>query len=166
MTAHTRRLTTLHASRIVLGFLVCLPGPALAILANCSVSATSVSFGAYNVFNSSPTDATGQVTVSCTGLVLSLLVSYEIQLNPGLNGSFAARKMASGANRLSYNLYLDAARTAVWGDGSSGTMTVTDGYILGLFTITRNYNVYGRIPALQNAVVGSYADTVVVTLIF
>jgi spore coat protein U-like protein len=162
--ARVRRGTGLTAARLILAFAVCLPGPARALLANCNVNATSVSFGAYNVFNPSPTDATGQVTVSCTGLVLSLSVSYQIQLSPGSSGSFAARTLVSGANLLSYNLYRDAARTSIWGDGSSGTSTVNDGYSLGLFTVIRNYNVYGRIPALQNAVAGSYADSIIVTV--
>jgi len=72
--------------------------------------------------------------------------------------------MSNGSSQLAYNLYTDSARTSVWGDGSSGTAKVSDGYLLGLFTVAKDYPVYGRIPELQNAAVGSYLDTVVVTV--
>lgn len=47
-----------------------------------------------------------------------------------------------------------------WGDGSPGTATVN-----GSGT-THTFTVYGRIPARQNAVVGSYSDTITVTITF
>src|SRR5256885_7799224 len=70
--------------------------------ATCTVSATPVAFGSYNVFNTTPLDATGTVTVHCTGLGE---LSYNIKLSTGLSGSYAPRQMANGANRLNYNLY-------------------------------------------------------------
>ena len=70
------------------------------------------------------------------------------------------RKMTSGANILNYNLYTNAARTTVRGDGSGGTSTqATNGT-----NVTRT--VYGRIPALQNAFVGSYSDAIIVTIVY
>ncbi len=148
----------------------CLPQSAwsscLLTLCTCSVSATSVSFGVYDPFDSNPTDTSGTITVSCTGLVLSVLVSYDILLNKGIHASgFLPRQMASGVNTLDYNLYTDSARTIVWGDGTGGTSFVTDGYTLGLFTVHRNYTVYGRIPAGQTSVhTGDYSDTITVTV--
>lgn len=132
---------------------------------SCTVSATSVSFGSYNVFNASPLDATGTITVRCTGLV-GLLVSYNIKLSAGLSGSYAPRKMASGANRLNYNLYTAATRLTVWGDGSAGTSFVSNTITLLLLGVTVNHTVYGRVPALQNVAVGSYSDNITVTLTF
>lgn len=151
-------------------FCVILLGLALMVLstaarAACTVSATPVSFGSYNVFNASPLDATGTITVRCTGLV-GLPVSYTIKLSKGLSGSYAPRQMANGANRLNYNLYTAATRLNVWGDGSAGTSFVSDSYLLLLFGVTRNYTVYGRVPALQNVAIGSYADNITVTLTF
>ena len=133
--------------------------------AACTVSATPVSFGSYNVFNASPLDATGTITVQCTGLV-GLLVSYNIKLSTGLSGSYAPRQMASGANRLNYNLHTAATRLNVWGDGSAGTSFVSNSILLVLFGVTVNHTVYGRVPALQNVAVGSYSDSITVTLTF
>ncbi|MDQ3565221.1 MAG: spore coat U domain-containing protein [Pseudomonadota bacterium] len=129
------------------------------------MSATPVSFGSYNVFNATPLDATGTITVRCTGLV-GLLVSYNIKLSAGLSGSYAPRQMASGANRLNYNLYTAATRLTVWGDGSAGTSFVSNTITLLLLGVTVNHTVYGRVPALQNVAVGSYSDNITVTLTF
>jgi spore coat protein U-like protein len=132
---------------------------------SCTVSATPVSFGSYNVFNATPLDATGTIRVSCTGLV-GLLVSYNIKLSAGLSGSYAPRQMANGANRLNYNLYTDATRLTVWGDGSAWTSFVSNTITLLLLGVTVNHTVYGRVPALQNVAVGSYSDNITVTLTF
>jgi spore coat protein U-like protein len=70
--------------------------------------------------------------------------------------------MLNGANTLNYNLYMDAARTVVWGDKSSGTSNYTA--LLAALPVT--LSVYGRIPARQNAKAGNFADTVVITLLF
>lgn len=138
-----------------------------AAMAACRVSATAVTFSSYNPFSILPRDQTGRVTVTCDGLLVSLLVSYRIKLSAGLYGSYATRKLASGSDRLNYNLYLPpplGLYTVVWGDGSGGSGYIEDGYLLGILTQSRNYDVYGRIPAQQNAAPGSYADTITVTL--
>lgn len=72
--------------------------------------------------------------------------------------------MYSGAYAIEYNLYTDSTRTTLWGDGSAGTSYVSDGYLLGLLTVSRNYPVYGRVPAGQNLPAGVYSDVVVVTV--
>lgn len=144
--------------------LAALPGLARAV-ATCDVSAVGVGFGSYDLFNPAPTDATGDIAVSCSLLgLVSLLVSYEIELSPGGSGNYSLRTMAGGSGNLSYNLYTDSARTTVWGDGSSGTGTVSDGYLLGLLTVTRHYPVHGRIPAGQHISAENYSDTIFVTV--
>lgn len=72
--------------------------------------------------------------------------------------------MRSGSNTLGYNLYTDATRSTIWGDGNAGTFTIADAYVLTAITITRNYPVYGRIFPGQNVRVGSYADSITVTV--
>lgn len=152
-------------------FCMVLLGLALIVLStaaraqSCNVTATPVSFGSYNVFNAGPLDATGTITVRCTSL-LSLFVNYTIKLSKGLSGSYAPRQMANGTNRLNYNLYTDATRLTVWGDGSAGTSFISNGILVVLLGITVNHTVYGRVPALQNVVVGSYSDNITVTLTF
>ncbi|WP_020649845.1 Csu type fimbrial protein [Solimonas variicoloris] len=137
--------------------------PALALLESCSASTSAVSFGNYSPFSSVDLDTTGTVTVTCTAL-LSIAVNYTIKLGPGVSGSFNPRRLSTGPYTLNYNLYTNSTRTSVWGDGTGSTQTVSDGYALGLLIVTRNYTVYGRLPARQNAASGVYSDTVVVTV--
>lgn len=140
-------------------------GQAFSQLYTCSVAADTVNFGSYSPLGGSPVDAVGEVRVSCSLLgVISLLVSYEIRLSSGESGSYFPRRIYSGLYDLAYNLYTDSARTIIWGDGSGGTGYVSDGYLLGLFTVTRYYPVYGRLPAGQNVPTGTYSDVIIVTV--
>jgi spore coat protein U-like protein len=124
--------------------------------AGCSVSTLGVTFGNYDVFSGLNNDITGTVNVNCVSST-----SYSISLSSGF-GTYATRTMTSGTNLLAYNLYLDPTRLTVWGDGSAGTGTVS-----GTGTgATVGSPVYGRIPAGQNAYVGSYTDIVTVTVTF
>jgi spore coat protein U-like protein len=70
--------------------------------------------------------------------------------------------MTSGTHVLTYNLYLDPTHLTIWGDGSSGTGTVS-GTGTGANVGTP---VYGRIPPGQNASVGSYSDVITVTVTY
>jgi spore coat protein U-like protein len=133
--------------------------------ATCTISATPVSFGAYNVFVVSATDSTGSLTFRCTGTGNSgSNISISIALSKGGSGSFTSRAMLATGNSLGYNLYRNAARTTIWGDGTGGTRAYVN------TNVTRNQNialtVYGRIPAQQDVTAGSYADTVTATINF
>jgi len=149
------RYRTIRAalSLFVLGACIC-PCAAQAQSTTCTANATGVVFGTYDPFSSAALDSTGSVSVTC-----SSSTSYTIALSAG-QGSFANRTLSSGAHLLAYNLYTDVLRTTVWGDGSGPTATVA-----GSGTST-SFNVYGRIPALQNAYIGSYTDAIVVTVNF
>jgi spore coat protein U-like protein len=129
-----------------------LSAPALA--ASCTVSTVGVAFGSYDVFSSVDTDSTGTVIVSCHSIA-----SYKISLSAGA-GTFTSRLMAGEAAQLHYNLFIDPQRLTVWGDGTSGTATVSARGTGG------SYPVYGRIPALQNVPAGSYSDTLTVTVTY
>jgi len=128
----------------------------------CIASATPVSFGLYDPKTSSPNDITGSVSVTCQATV-ALLVAYTVKLNGGSSGNIAARKMIVSGSQLSYQIYTDATRTTVWGDGSGGTTYQVGGYLLSvLVPVTQTYTAYGRIPALQNVYAGSYQDTLTI----
>lgn len=129
----------------------------------CTVSATSTSFGAYSPFDLVPLDAAGNVRVTCGNLV-NILVGYTIFLSSGASGTVGARHMVNGAYQLAYNLYANASRSVVWGDGSAGSVGVSESYLLLLLSDSRNYPVYGRIPAGQNVPAGAYADSITVTV--
>jgi spore coat protein U-like protein len=136
------------------------PAPAEAA---CTVSSSGVAFGAYNSLSGTPDDSTGTILVDCHPSDQSI----EIALGAGLSGSFATRGMSSGAATLNYNLYTDASRTIIWGDGTGGSVTHT--LNSGVVTSgTRRFTatVYGRIPATQRVPAGTYNDTLIVTVTF
>ena len=134
--------------------------------ASCFVSSVTLAFGNYNEFAVAPTDSVGNVGVTCNG-VAGEAVSYSIALSAGGGGAFGSRRMRSPAGSvLGYNLYTTPARVIVWGDGNAGSAAVSDAYVLGGAAVSRNYPVYGRTFARQKAPVGSYTDSIVVTLSF
>jgi spore coat protein U-like protein len=134
-------------------------------LGSCTASASSTAFGSYNPFNAASVDSVGNVQVSCSLIgVISINVAYTIALSAGSGGSYASRRLSGGGQTLTYGLYTDPTRSTSWGDGSAGTSTVADGYLLGLLTVNRGYAVYGRIPGGQNVTPATYVDTVTVTV--
>lgn len=140
-------------------------GPAQAY--TCSISADPLPFGQYDPLTGAAVDAGGEVSVSCSLLgQVSLLVSYEISLDPGTGGSYHPRILSSATDTLDYNLYTDSTRNEVWGDGTDGTGTITDGYLLDLLTVTRHYTVYGRVYSDQNVATGLYDDVITATVDF
>lgn len=139
----------------------CPAGEARAV---CNVTATGISFGAYDVFAAAPLDSTGSVTVSCD-YSSPRNVTVSIGASP-VSGGFNPRSMRrlSGTDLLNYNLFTTASRSTIWGDGTGGTSTVL------LSSVRRNHprvtTIYGRIPAGQDIRLGSYSDTVTVTIFY
>ena len=129
----------------------------------CTVSATGVAFGTYDSITPAPDDGVGSVILVCHPNVHSA----EVQLGAGLSGSYAPRRMRNGVILLDYNLYTSTARNIVWGNGSGGTVTVTlTGGTVTAGSRTFNRPIYGRIPAGQAVAMGTYTDTIVVTVVF
>ena len=99
-------------------------------------------------------------------------VQYTITFNAGQNsgGSFANRRMlnATSGTFLSYQIYTDAARTTIWGDGTGGTSTVTDSFLCVLcINLPHNYTGFGRLPGRQfGASPGLHSDTITATVTF
>lgn len=163
----SRRNCFFSLSAAGLGFILLLmPATATALGLACNVDATGVAFGVYNPTSSSPTDATGNVHVHCTVILVGVLSQTNISLNTGGSGSFAPRKMSSGANQLNYNLYKEANRTSVWGDGTGGTGIWTDNTLIAVLGTNIDHTIYGSIPAGQYVAAGSYSDTITVTVEF
>jgi spore coat protein U-like protein len=126
--------------------------PALAI--TCSVSPQSVNFGNYDPLSPSVSDGVGNIGISCDGVT-----SFTIAFSSGI-GSYTARLMTSAASQMQYNLYTDATRLTIWGDGTGATATISASATGGDFA------VYGRIPASQNLPVDTYTDTIIVTVTY
>jgi len=138
----------------------------LSVLEEIAGAATCV----YNPVAVLPTDGAGTLTLQCTwsGSGGAEHVTYVVTVSTGLSGTYAAGAMASGANTLTYNLYTDAARTQIWGNGAAGTsvwngnMNVSNGQPVRTATAID----YGRIPSGQDAAAGAYSDTITVTVNF
>ncbi|MBV8687950.1 MAG: spore coat protein U domain-containing protein [Alphaproteobacteria bacterium] len=129
------------------------------VSANCTVSTSPVAFNDVDVTSGQAVQGTGSVSVTCTnGTAWAALADA----GAGTGADLASRKMANGANLLSYSLFTDSARTQLWGDGIEGaTATFSDTGTGSVQTKT----VYGLIPAGQTGVpAGDYADTVQVTV--
>jgi len=139
-----------------------LMGSATSHAVTCSiVRVDAVSFGAYEPLYGGNVDATGTVVFRCLDVVGGDTVVIEI--DRGGASSFA-RRMLGGAWNLAYNLFLDAAHTVVWGDGTSGT---------GRYGPTTppedadvSVTIYGRIPSGQNVGATTYSDDLVVTITY
>ncbi len=135
-----------------------------------SVSTSPVVFGPYDVLL--PTDNTaGQGEVAVTYVVgpnPNPPITYTITISASPNsGSINPRIMKQSpatADSMLYNVYTDAARTVIWNN------VITGGADNVVLTLKRNdpqpqrTPIYGRIPALQDMGVGTYGDTLTVTI--
>ncbi|WP_399371074.1 spore coat protein U domain-containing protein [Thermosynechococcus sp. HN-54] len=84
-----------------------------------------------------------------------------MRLSTGNASRFTPRQTTSGRGRLDYNLYIDAARTQIWGDGTGGSTLRTLVPVNNAPTIL---SIFDRIPPRQFVPAGIYSDTIVVTL--
>jgi spore coat protein U-like protein len=132
----------------------------------CSVSATGLSFGNYDIFSSASTDTIGTIEVSCNIPPQNpqAPLTVTISLSPGNSGSYALREMlplSGGGDRLAYNVYTNASFSTIWGDGAGSSSILTN-------SVTRdtpwNATMYARIPPGQNVRAGSYSDLLTVTV--
>lgn len=135
------------------------------LVAACSAGTTSngvVSFGTLNFgttsFLSRAISVTGQQNAGAIRIQCNNGTTWRVLLNGGNSGSPASRYLVGGptSQRITYNLYTNAAYTTVW-DNVTGVSGTGNGQILYL-------PVYGRIPAQATPSVGNYSDTVQVTV--
>jgi len=127
------------------------------VLKVCTVSAGNLAFGNYDPTAATPTTGTSTVSMLCT-----LNTPYNVRLSQGANGTGVTdRKMigGGGSDTLAYSLYRDASYTQNW--GITDTTDTVDGTATG---VLQTHTVYGRIAAQTTAPVGSYSDTVTVTV--
>lgn len=119
---------------------------------------TLVNFGSYPNFTNpaNPVDGTGTITVLCT-----VLANYTLTIGRGSSSGFNPRTLQFSGYTLNYNLYKDANRTQIWGDGTAGTSGVNQ-----LCLLSCSHTVYGRIFGGQSGVQGIYQDSVLVTVTF
>lgn len=165
----TRRRRRLLAACLATAAGLC--SPAAQAVIGCNVASTGAGFGDYDPLAGAPDDSTATVSVTCTRVIFQdpFRVSYTLALSRGTGSTtYAPRRLSSGPNRLDYNLYRDAARAQVWGDGTASTSIVSGTAQFTWFqtTQTNTHTAYARVPALQDAAPGNYSDTIVVTIAF
>lgn len=144
--------------------ILCLLFAGEAYAQTCSVTATSINFGNYDVALLLHNDSTGTITVTCN---ITPPPDAAIMIGPSPDsGIFNPRRMkhSSISEFLNYNLFTNALRTVIWGNGTQGTSTIT------LKNVPKNkpqtVTIYGRIPAGQDVSSGQYSDTLVVTIVW
>jgi spore coat protein U-like protein len=128
------------------------------VQAVCAVTATDLAFGAYTSQGGTPLQGTTVLRATCTPGS-----TYNIGLNGGAAGGtiYTGRQMASGQNKLNYQLYRDSAHTNIWGE-TTGTDTVQD---VGT-GLVKDHTVFGAIPAAQVVPAGDYQDTITVRIYY
>jgi spore coat protein U-like protein len=121
--------------------------------ANCLLETSDLDFGTAGLIGSN-IDAEASMTIVCTEGT-----DYTISIDGGGSGDPDNRRLVSGGNSVSYDLYSNPQRSARWGTAPGSTVSGDgDG-------TAQPYGVYGRIPP-QPAAAGAYADTVVVTVTY
>ena len=122
---------------------------------SCGLTGGTLNFGTYTSGQTNNLDVEGQLAfANCpTG-------NLVFELDGGASGNVNARKMTSGGNNLTYQIYRNAGRSTVFGAGTNAYTEIR--LIAGGGTIP----VYGRIPGSQSVPAGNYADNVNVTLTF
>lgn len=139
------------------------------VASSCTVSATNIAFGAYDPADANataPRDANGSVSVRCTRGTSTAVAALNQGANPATGSTCASplRQMTGGATlRLRYDIYQDAGRATAWGCDATNSQAVPT-FTSSLTPVT--LTTYGRIPAGQDAAIGSYTDTVQVSVTF
>jgi len=128
---------------------------------NCTITASTLSFGVYDVFSSAPLYSTGSVTYHCTGRADTI----TIWMSKGNGTTNNPRQMLGGTDRLNYYLCQDANCGKLWGDKGfpydSGPITIP-----ARTNLAASLPIYGKIPAGQDVPTGSYTDTILVEIDF
>jgi len=129
--------------------------------ASCMLSTTPLVFGQYVPSRNAPSDFTATLNLTCAA---SGATSATVEGTIGLIGAGGpgGRHLADGSHRLRYQLFIDPARTILWGDGSGNTRTKSISVVVGPTTPFRGaFIIYGRILARQShTVVGNYTDQI------
>jgi len=129
----------------------------MAVAGTCSLRANDLNFGNYD-----PRSGTGLLAQSSLDVTCTSGLSYKITLDAGQGGGTTqVRKMTGGGGGLEYSLYRNSARTQVWGE-TPGVDTVQASGT----GVTQRYQMYGKVPAGQSLMPGTYSDVITVRILF
>ena len=164
MNAH-RIYRTLQILLFLAACALLLPRSAHADPVLCQASVSSMNFGTIDPSQPGNTDVAATLNWSCTSYTntnYNAHVCFNIGNGPlGLNGG--NRQIQGPGGNLPFQVYVNAARTSVWGAVSSGTYpnpVVRDFYIGRFDTVSGTIPVYGRLFGNQPAATsGTYSTT-------
>ncbi len=130
---------------------------------SCTMSMTNIAFGSVDVLSGATVDVTGTATITCSGASSNTTYRFCTDIRSGADVSGTQRRMASGTNRLNFDLYKDAARTQPWGNYTNnflGGGSQNDFTSNGSGNISATITVYARLAgSQQTAIPGSYSET-------
>jgi spore coat protein U-like protein len=143
--------------------LFAISAPALAAGACTIQSLPTLGFANYDVFVGAPTLTSGIATIHCTGS--GSLPSFTVGIgqsatSSSISGRQMAQTGAGATGRLNYNIYKDGGYSNLWGDGTAGTTPL----VVTTAGPNTTVPVYGKIDPGQDAPVGSYKDTVIMSV--
>ncbi len=130
-------------------------GVTATVVDSCTVVASTLTFSPYSAANLS---STGQatITVTCTIATAVSLIGLDLGLQPVAT---MAQLKSTGAALIPYELYQDAAFVTPW--------TIAAGpAAYAAVAAPATYTVYGRAPGGANVPVGTYTDTVGITVTY
>ncbi|SEP84008.1 outer membrane usher protein [Faunimonas pinastri] len=126
---------------------------------SCTVGDADLDFGSVHDL-SSERNAQATIAVNCANTG-----AYTIALDPGQGAGAAVTQRymklggTDGAHQVSYGLFSDASRSAVWGDGTGSSQMMSGAG-------TSSFTVYGQVPAQSLPALGSYSDTVTISVAY
>lgn len=125
-----------------------------------TITAPNVNFGSAPLVKNFPAIAQS-VSVTCTKGS-----TYSVGINNGSNASGNVRNMASGGNRLSYEIY-KGSTTERWGSSGTERWASSASSSLSSDGLLRTYDYTAKILNTQTTPpAGTYTDTVVVDIAF
>lgn len=126
------------------------------VVSNCLVDIQPMSFGVYDPLlghAATPLQAQAELSLLCTRNVPA-----SVELDQGSFGTDTrARRLGQGSGRLGYGLFLDAARSRVWGIGADA-LVLNGSERQGSDPLV--LTIYGAIPPAQEVLAGDYTDIV------
>jgi spore coat protein U-like protein len=127
------------------------------VIESCTVTNGTLAFGDYAPTGATNVDQAGTFSVACTKGT-----DATVGLGDGNNFLSGARRMTDGTEFLTYQLYKESGRTNVWGNAGGALVTLGAASSNAAQTLT----VYGRIPPGQDVGVGSFGDSVQITVTY
>jgi len=136
-------------------------GPTAPATPFCTIETRPLSFGNFDPDADVAVDVVTQVIYTCNNQSKKI----RIEMTTGAANQFTPRYMVANAlDRLEYNIYLDATRQTIWGQGLYGTDVYYESNPPNGTPVI--VPVYGRIFARQNPPPGQYVDVLTVRILF